>query len=950
MDELITAYETTEEEQFHFNVGGWLFSVPPGKLSQYPDSILWKEASVIPQSDYPRLFIDRDGFTFRHVHYFLHTSKLSFSSCSELSLLYEQALFLQLTPLLQALDNLKEGKHNLRVRQTADVPVAERASMNYWKTRKCKNRPSEFPIKSPAYTGLHDKAPLGLIDTPLLDTEEEVHYCFISVDVLGKYPVLINDDNLLWLAEDFALIETGCSEFRFIANFLNSGKILLPDDFSGMDMLELETELLQIPELTEVVKYQRNILGCSSREGSIMHQFGQGAQIKNIEVQKAAKPFYIMTLGLLVKYPDSALGQLHVESTIDGNKLFISGNGVLFQHVKNWLGTCNLPLTENIAELCGLCTYLDTRDITYEPIKDAVKCFLRKKTNMQIHKINEKWAAEIKVYSLNQIVKIYVGSYWYATYLKTLLKNSEILLNQTKVHWIRWGLTLQINGDGQMFRHVLNFLRLGKLLLPNEFKEWSLLSQELEEYQIPSLLNALYNSEGYRLWIKEKESQNEAECTPKETMIPGEAVGTGASGTSQIHLPNPDNLNDNHMAIWSKIKDNPSGQQFERQNDKSPHLITQTKGTKRLHSEKSEGPTQAPVVTGNSAGALQLVSPPRKRRARSVLLTKKPEWREMPTTPMQRLISLVKEWDMLNSKQCALQCMSTQNVQQEKASAKDTANASDTLHKTAVVSSEIGHSTENEKKAGQPSMSPGKKVLQYSFKHCHSSHEKGLLSKQIIMGEGYLKKKTGVPRFKWMSDQEEERSILPTKCRERGNNDPLGITIEDFGNAGIILKVEHPPVVGIDGSIVSMKDSVVYTTKSLDIKMINPEAQRMPKDTAFLSFNMSHEEMFYARKCHFFLTDIILDSMRHKDPKRITAKVVYLVNKLWTLQISSKEFVEKLLTTECFRRDSHIYDKLLGWADFTLPLAWKYSDCVETLVKKGYYKSISFSILEKYLQ
>lgn len=39
--------------------------------------------------------------------------------------------------------------------------------------------------------------------------------------------------------------------------------------------------------------------------------------------------------------------------------------------------------------------------------------------------------------------------------------------------------------------------------------------------------------------------------------------------------------------------------------------------------------------------------------------------------------------------------------------------------------------------------------------------------------------------------------------------------------------------------------------------------------------------MFYAQKCHRFLTDIILDSIRQKDPKAITAKVVSLANRLW---------------------------------------------------------------------
>uniref|UniRef100_E9PVN1 Potassium channel tetramerisation domain containing 19 n=1 Tax=Mus musculus TaxID=10090 RepID=E9PVN1_MOUSE len=89
------------EDLFHFNVGGWHFSVPRSKLAQFPDSLLWKEASALTSSENQRLFIDRDGSTFRHVHYYLYTSKLSFSSCAELNLLYEQALGLQLMPLLQ---------------------------------------------------------------------------------------------------------------------------------------------------------------------------------------------------------------------------------------------------------------------------------------------------------------------------------------------------------------------------------------------------------------------------------------------------------------------------------------------------------------------------------------------------------------------------------------------------------------------------------------------------------------------------------------------------------------------------------------------------------------------------------------------------------------------------------------------------------------------------------
>lgn len=93
--------ESAEEELVNFNISGWYFSIPESKVAQLPESLLWKEASVQDQSENLRLFIDQDGFVFRHLHYYMQTWKLSFFSYAELNLLCEQALILQLTPLLQ---------------------------------------------------------------------------------------------------------------------------------------------------------------------------------------------------------------------------------------------------------------------------------------------------------------------------------------------------------------------------------------------------------------------------------------------------------------------------------------------------------------------------------------------------------------------------------------------------------------------------------------------------------------------------------------------------------------------------------------------------------------------------------------------------------------------------------------------------------------------------------
>lgn len=48
-----------------------------------------------------------------------------------------------------------------------------------------------------------------------------------------------------------------------------------------------------------------------------------------------------------------------------------------------------------------------------------------------------------------------------------------------------------IDRDGAMFRHVLNFLRAGRLCLPQGFRDYDLLEAEADFYQIPPLISAV---------------------------------------------------------------------------------------------------------------------------------------------------------------------------------------------------------------------------------------------------------------------------------------------------------------------------------------------------------------------------------------------------------------------------------------------------------------------------
>uniref|UniRef100_A0A670KGI7 Potassium channel tetramerization domain containing 19 n=1 Tax=Podarcis muralis TaxID=64176 RepID=A0A670KGI7_PODMU len=843
-------------------------------IAQFPDSLIWKEVSALTQNENVRLFIDRDGYTFRHVHYYLHTSKLSFSSCAELNLLYEQAMLLQLTPLLQTLDNLKEGKHNLRVRP-ADIPIAERASMNYWRTRKCISKPSEFPLKSPAFTGLHEKVPLGLMDTPLLDTEEEVHYCFVPLDMVEKYPSLVNDDNLLWLSDNAVLIECESSEFRFIANFLRSEKMLLPDNFSNMDALEAEAEALGIPEVTEAVKTYR------TNPGNV-----KSTMKKPQAVQEAASlPLFPMALGLLVKYPDSALGQLHMESTLDGNKLYISGNGVLFQHVMNWLGTCRLPLIRKMSELPELCAYLDQMDIIYEPMKDALKTFLKQKAPLETV---GKGKSAVPIFSLHHIVKVYVGSHWYATYLQTLLKFPELLSNSKKVYWITYGQALLIHGDGQIFRHILNFLRFGKLFLPSEFKEWSLLCQEVAAYQIPSLVEALHQYDTYRYpQILSPLSFKNHVSTSDHSYI---AVDLDQCANS-----------------WNISRNTQDLEERDRVNEKSPH-ISPTKGSKRRNNW--DGYSQSTDGWDSSCCFRQ---PERKRGAKGNL-SKKPENRD---TPIQKLISLVQGWDMANYRCSEAQQVGTSNGVKVAEEPERRVPCNFPPATCFGVTSPELTSNGQLPKAGQCLLGIP-----------DATSDNSLYANTYVMLTIFT-------------------HFCPGTLPEQSSS---AIMDEPHGDTGLILKVEHPPIVACDGSCSSHESSILYSTHLEDMKVASGLAHPMAKDIVFLSFPLSQEEIFYARKCHCFLTDVILDSIRQKDPKKMTAKVELLVQRLWSLEITAKEFVADLLNVAPFKADSHACEKLLKWIEFTLPFAWKYSCCIDLLIKKGYFQSLSHFVIGKYLQ
>uniref|UniRef100_A0A6I8PQQ1 Potassium channel tetramerisation-type BTB domain-containing protein n=1 Tax=Ornithorhynchus anatinus TaxID=9258 RepID=A0A6I8PQQ1_ORNAN len=865
----------------NFNIGGWLFAVPKLKLAQFPDSVLWKKASETMLSVNQQLFIDRDGFIFKYVHAYLLTKQLPIISSTEVNLLHEQAQSLHLAPLQQILENLKDGDHHLNMK-FSDVIVAESTSLNLWKFGKCNSKQLSSSPKSPLFPDRNDRAPLGLLDKPLLDSESEVPYCFLPLELVMKYPSLVTEKSLLWMTEIMVLIKCRRNEFRFLANFFRSERILLPSHFKNMPALEAEVRTLNFPELSEAMKLYKMTMGMYTKE------------IKHGTDSASKEPLFKMTLALLVKYPDSALGQLHIEGNLDGSKLFIDGNGILFEHVRNWLGISRIPLTGSITELPHLCSFLETENILYGHVKMALKSYLESKIEPHSKEIRETWKAEITVYSIHQIVNVYVGNYWYATSLQTLLKYPEMLTNSQKVHWIMFGKSLFIHGDGLIFRHILNFLRLDKLLLPPKFREWPLFCQEVKEFKITALMDAMAKFEDQRhsrpgagLMSRAGKRSRRIRmdvCSPFQPIsgVPVDLPGTFSTSFSQ-------------KAVIPR-EDEPSASSI------SVDLT-------RTYSFGLYPPYSRPGAAPQ--GWLRL-APPLKDYTRSNAPQGCPD-QVVFTTPMQKVITLIRDRGMANNEQWNLQRLI---IPVKSASAGVTMNLTPTpgvayQPNLTIIPWTVQPATPE---MPAPLFKPGFQV-------------NGLEQKFNLKFPGTRSiSLTSLGRQEPFEKSEYSLQAVPPAA---------GLKL------GTILKVSHPPIMGNDGHPTDYQESIIYTLE------LAHRTWFLSAEALFLNLSLSREEIFYARMCHHFLTDIILESIRKRDPIIITTKVVVLTHQVWTLDITTKQFVTNLLTIPGFQNDKNTQEHLHKWVELTLPLAQKYSRCIHLLIKKGLAHIVSHTTFSK---
>ncbi|OCT76749.1 uncharacterized protein LOC108719227 isoform X1 [Xenopus laevis] len=106
---------TKSNAPVHIDVGGHMYTSSLATLTKYPDSRIGRlfdgTEPIVLDSLKQHYFIDRDGQMFRYILNFLRTSKLLISDdFKDYSLLYEEAKYFQLQPMLLELERWKQDK------------------------------------------------------------------------------------------------------------------------------------------------------------------------------------------------------------------------------------------------------------------------------------------------------------------------------------------------------------------------------------------------------------------------------------------------------------------------------------------------------------------------------------------------------------------------------------------------------------------------------------------------------------------------------------------------------------------------------------------------------------------------------------------------------------------------------------------------------------------------
>ncbi|XP_035250831.1 BTB/POZ domain-containing protein kctd15 isoform X1 [Anguilla anguilla] len=124
----LPAQLTKSNAPVHIDVGGHMYTSSLATLTKYPDSRISRlfngTEPIVLDSLKQHYFIDRDGEIFRYILSFLRTCKLLLpDDFKDFHLLYEEARYYQLTPMIKELERWKQEKEQRKLAQPCDCLV-----------------------------------------------------------------------------------------------------------------------------------------------------------------------------------------------------------------------------------------------------------------------------------------------------------------------------------------------------------------------------------------------------------------------------------------------------------------------------------------------------------------------------------------------------------------------------------------------------------------------------------------------------------------------------------------------------------------------------------------------------------------------------------------------------------------------------------------------------------
>ncbi|KAI7811968.1 putative BTB/POZ domain-containing protein kctd15-like [Triplophysa rosa] len=124
----LPAQLTKSNAPVHIDVGGHMYTSSLATLTKYPDSRISRlfngTEPIVLDSLKQHYFVDRDGEIFRYILSYLRTGKLLLpDDFKEFQLLYEEARYYQLTPMVKELDRWKQDREQRRTAQPCECLV-----------------------------------------------------------------------------------------------------------------------------------------------------------------------------------------------------------------------------------------------------------------------------------------------------------------------------------------------------------------------------------------------------------------------------------------------------------------------------------------------------------------------------------------------------------------------------------------------------------------------------------------------------------------------------------------------------------------------------------------------------------------------------------------------------------------------------------------------------------